>query len=170
MNQKNIFYYFWHIAVLLIMIVIFAFSAQSGAESSNTSSGLVAALLGKPDAQFAEFMQSGGISPYASFELALRKTAHFLEYAALGFCFAKATYYHTDGVVDVISFSLFFCSMYALSDEVHQLFAASRSCSLADVLIDVSGIISGVFTAVLFRFVKLLPKHKNKFNGGYENG
>lgn len=163
MSKKPFRFYFWHVATAAIMLVIFAFSAQSGAESSGASSGLVEFLLGKPDADFAAFMLSGGISPYASFEHILRKCAHFLEYASLGFCFAKSAYLHTDDTVQVISFALLFCTLYAASDELHQLFTPNRSCSLADVLIDVSGIISGIFTAALLDFAKSLSKHKFKF-------
>ncbi len=170
MNKKSPVYYFWHIATVIIMLVIFKFSAQSGAESSSTSSGLVEFLLGKPDIAFAEFMQSGGISPYASFEHILRKSAHFLEYAALGFCFAMSVYRHTDDIAQVISFALLFCTLYAASDEFHQLFSSNRSCSLADVLIDTSGIISGIFTAALFHFAKSLSKHKFLIYGGCKNG
>lgn len=159
MKSKTFSFYFWHIAALLIMIVIFAFSAQSGDDSSGTSSGIIQTLLGKPEGAYAEFMLSGGISPYASTEYFLRKAAHFLEYAVLGFCVAKAAVCHNIDIEKVLCYSLLICSVYALSDEFHQLFVSDRSASPADVLIDISGVYSGIFTAIVLRSIKLLPKY-----------
>ena len=40
-------------------------------------------------------------------------------------------------------FSLWTCALYAVSDEIHQLFVSGRSCQLTDVLLDSAGAFVG---------------------------
>ena len=40
---------------------------------------------------------------------------------------------------------ILFCFLYAISDEIHQLFIVNRSCELRDVLIDMIGVLIGYF-------------------------
>ena len=44
----------------------------------------------------------------------------------------------------MIGLSLFVCVLYAISDEVHQLFVSGRGAQVKDVLIDSAGAIVGV--------------------------
>lgn len=41
--------------------------------------------------------------------------------------------------------SIFIALMYALFDEVHQLFVSGRACSFSDFILDSAGILSAVF-------------------------
>ena len=43
--------------------------------------------------------------------------------------------------------------LYALSDEVHQIYVPGRSCELRDVFIDTSGSIIGIIIYSLINFI-----------------
>lgn len=152
--------YFWHVCAIILMIVIFAFSSHSGTQSSEVSSGITSLLFAEHNRDYISFLSAGGISPNASAELFLRKFAHFTEYAFLGFCVANAVCRHTDDTESMTLFSLLIPFIYSVSDEIHQYFVPQRSCSIADIMIDTSGIIAGFFTAMLLRKTKVLLKYK----------
>jgi VanZ family protein len=66
----------------------------------------------------------------------LRKLAHLAEYAILGALLARAT--RRPGAAVVLA------ALYAVTDEVHQLFVEGRHGSPLDVGIDTVGAIAGV--------------------------
>ena len=41
-------------------------------------------------------------------------------------------------------------ALYAVSDEIHQIFVPGRSCQAFDVLIDSSGVLTGTIIMLLF--------------------
>jgi VanZ family protein len=53
--------------------------------------------------------------------------------------------------------TLIFILLYALSDELHQVFVPSRTASFGDVMIDVLGGICGIFWMVWYRRSILAP-------------
>ena len=132
--------------VLSLMILIFSFSAQP-AEESDDISGFFVTLILKilvPD--------SDSLDPEAKWELehkvsfVVRKTAHLTEYAVLGF----ALLLHVMALqlklkIRFPGLSAFLVGMlYAVSDEVHQLFVPGRSGEGKDVLLDSVGVLLGV--------------------------
>ena len=161
MIYKSGYKCFWHISALLVMIVIFLFSSQSGQQSSGVSSGLTALFIDVLDSDYVQLLQSMNISPYASIELFFRKCAHFCEYALLSFCVFNALCYYTRNTEYLLMFSIVISFVYSVSDELHQYFVPERSCSVIDVLIDTSGIITGVLTAMLICRIIALLKYKN---------
>ena len=56
--------------------------------------------------------------------------------------------------------ALAFCSIYAVTDELHQYFVPGRSCQVKDVMIDSSGALTGICLCMLACFV--LKKLKDK--------
>ena len=72
-------------------------------------------------------------------DLALRKTAHALEYAILGALLVRALR------MNRLSFALGLA--YAVSDEIHQTFVPGRAGSPVDVAIDAVGLAAGVALA-----------------------
>lgn len=85
-------------------------------------------------------------------ETPIRKCAHFFEYTVLG-------------ILSYMSFTsypvaLTFSSIYAVSDEIHQMFVPGRSCELRDMIIDIGGVLLGLLLTFFFR--NLLEKVKNK--------
>lgn len=71
----------------------------------------------------------------------VRKLAHFTEYAILGLLAARAFIESSRAGLRRHWFfdALVLITLYALSDEYHQSFVASRTASIYDSLIDISG-------------------------------
>ena len=117
-----IFLIFW-------CLLIFYFSNQPGSVSDH-SSGLIVKLVRI-------------IIPTGNLELLtfiIRKLAHMFLYFMLTIltynCFNQFN-------IKKKYLIILFCFLYAISDELHQLFIVNRSCELRDVLIDTIGVLIG---------------------------
>ena len=67
----------------------------------------------------------------------------------------------------MIGLSLLVCVLYAISDEVHQLFVPGRGAQVKDVLIDSAGAIVGVgLYLVICRIMKSRTGRRNKHRTG----
>ena len=91
----------------------------------------------------------------------LRKGAHFVEFAGLGFCLCNALYASFGHRLTPV-FALVGSVIYAISDEVHQIFSEGRACRITDVLIDSAGALLGII--IVFIIIK---ERRNK-NGSTE--
>lgn len=91
----------------------------------------------------------------------LRKGAHFVEFAGLGLCLCNALY-ASFGYRLTPVFALVGSVIYAISDEVHQIFSEGRACRITDVLIDSAGALLGII--IVFIIIK---ERRNK-NGSTE--
>lgn len=78
-------------------------------------------------------------SDLGTWDLILRKIAHFVEFAILG----GLLYWATNRRV----FSITLTSLYAATDEMHQAFVSGRNGAVSDWAIDTAGAIVGVFVA-----------------------
>lgn len=131
------------ILLLLWMALIFGLSGQPAElsdELSEISTGRIAGLL-------SFILRNVDVKTIASFLMEyiayIRKAAHVFEYMVLGILASmNGDEYLRDRV---LSTSLIFCFMYALSDEFHQLYILGRAGSMTDVLIDTCGAAIGVF-------------------------
>ncbi len=73
----------------------------------------------------------------------IRKMAHFFCYLILGILgMWTLSAYNAEGKRWLIA--LLFCMLYAVSDEVHQLFVPGRAGKIVDVLIDTAGSATGI--------------------------
>ena len=87
----------------------------------------------------------------------IRKSGHFLEYAALG-----AAVYQLLQAIDRVPRGVWprrlaawgLAVAYAATDELHQLFVSGRSGQPTDVLIDACGALAGIAVAVLLTRVR----------------
>ena len=78
----------------------------------------------------------------------LQISAHFILFMFLTLAFYKPT--------KNILLSIFLTILYAITDEIHQMFTFMRSSSLFDIYVDSLGsLISGIF---LWKLLPLLPK------------
>lgn len=147
-------------AVLALMIVIFLFSAKTAEQSSNTSGSFAEKVLTLVVPGFSDFSEVQQKQAVDSIQFIVRKGAHFAVYFALGtLClFAMNTYDVTAKQKVVTALSISF--VYAVSDEIHQLFVPGRAGQIRDVLIDFAGAVTGVALATLIIFVcrKILQK------------
>jgi VanZ family protein len=91
----------------------------------------------------------------------IRKLGHWTEYFILAVLMMRALRKETGKNLELrhAVHTLIFILIYALSDELHQVFVPSRTASLGDVMIDVLGGICGIFWMVWYRrgTLTLLP-------------
>lgn len=74
----------------------------------------------------------------------VRKYAHFTSYLILGILVMNAFRKSEVMGFNAFLFSLIFCGLYAVSDEVHQLFVPGRGAQVTDVMIDSAGSFVGI--------------------------
>lgn len=130
------------------MGVIFWLSSRTANESAKQSG----AVLGWLISCFGE---------NAFTDFIVRKLAHFLEFTGLCFLFNVALYYTRGKVSPVLATA--FTSLYAATDEVHQLFVDGRSCELRDWAIDSCGAIVGAIgTMLLFLIISKIANKSKK--------
>ena len=159
--------YLFLVLVLLLCALIFSFSSDDGDQSSRKSSFVTALVLKVFVPNWNEMEEKEREALIERYSYPIRKTAHFLEYALLGFL--------SCGYLLTSSFSLLernriynplfawtFSTLYAASDEIHQMFVGSRGPSVADVVLDSSGAIVGVLAMVAVTFVILRVKRRGK--------
>lgn len=131
----------WHwIPVIIWMALIFYLSHQTGNQSSQLSTGITAIIV-----QLIEKLlpQAPTHLELSSLQYFVRKNAHFFLYFILGGLVANAL--RASGVKGyrLMGYALLICVVYAISDEVHQLFIPGRAGQIKDVLIDSAGAIGG---------------------------
>ncbi|AOY75613.1 VanZ family protein [Clostridium formicaceticum] len=138
--SKRVIIISW-ISVLFWMGLIFYSSSRPAIQSKEMSRGVTEIVL-----QTIE-----RVAPDRAAELdmgrlhhLIRKNAHFFSYLVLGVLVLNAL--RRGGVVGfkgvVIAFII--CAMYAVSDEVHQLYVPGRSGEIRDVFIDSAGATVGI--------------------------
>lgn len=147
--------------VLLLMGLIFYFSAQTGAESGGSSGRLDSVFLRWLYPDFSEYSAQRQWDLFFLMDFIVRKSAHLLEYAALGF----ALRLHLQAVMRFRPIrrpqllAWWIGSLYAASDELHQLFTPGRAARPADVGIDSLGVILG---ALFFLLCAVLLSHNKR--------
>lgn len=131
------------VAVGLWMGLIFYLSHQPATESNQLSTSLTEIFLRAITAS-APFVD---VDVPAVHHL-IRKAAHFFAYFILGMLVYHAL--SGRGIARYRNFvvALGICILYAISDEVHQLFVAGRSGEVRDVFIDSVGASVGILVYV----------------------
>ncbi len=142
MKQENLDKLKKILSIILLIFwcfLIFYFSNQPGSVS-DVSSGVIVNIIKK-------------IIPgnYHTITFIVRKIAHvsiyFILYLLAFNCFKR---------FNVSKYAFYFCFLYAISDEIHQLFVINRSCELRDILIDTIGI------TLAYLITKKIRKNKEK--------
>ena len=140
MTSKQILYF---LPLLGWMGVIFYLSAQPAEQSSELSTGIMHVLL--------QFMENIVIVDEGFFHHVLRKGAHLSAYLLLGILTMFALEHRIVRNKVQISISFLIGVLYAVSDEVHQLFVPGRSGEIADVGIDSIGVLLGILIYLLIK-------------------
>lgn len=132
------------LAVAGWMVVIFLFSAQTGNDSGDTSGAIVRWVLNLIYRGFDDFPQAQQLEILEIWHTAIRKGAHFTEYAVLAVFIANALRYSSVSEKVRWLLPVAISAAYAVTDEVHQYFVPDRACRLLDVGIDTCGAIFGM--------------------------
>lgn len=130
--------------VLMWMAVIFLLSAQDGTSSGDLSHAFTDWLL-----SFLRAMLPNSIFESIDWHFLMRKSAHFLAYFILSLLIFNATQLSSFSKKNAILFTLIISILYAISDEIHQMFVPGRGPAVKDVLIDSSGAILGIVIYLL---------------------
>ncbi len=132
--------------VVLWMALIFNLSSQVADQSNELSTGFTEIVVKALEK----------VAPKASFDMGslnhlVRKNAHFFTYLILGILVINAL--RRSGVqgYQSIAWAAAICILYAVSDEVHQLYVPGRGAQVKDVLIDSAGSMVGIGLYLLFR-------------------
>ena len=144
------------VLVALIAAMIFMFSAQNALESSQTSTGVLAWIIQTFYPRFEDMSASEKARLFEQLEYAVRKLAHFTEFAMLGA--ALRLLFHALRLKRPLLWAWVAGTLYACTDEVHQMFVDSRGPAVTDVLIDSAG----VFTMACLMSLLLLIRRKIK--------
>lgn len=149
--------------ILATAVMIFCFSregkAASGERSSHIAEGLAAAVVPQYDTLPPAEQQAATERLHRP----LRKLAHMSEYALLAVLTGCLLLVWDDrgrlrrSLQFLLAFG--FCALYAISDEVHQIFS-QRGASAVDVLIDCAGALCGL--CLLFGLYAAVRHHRRK--------
>lgn len=127
------------IILILWLGLIFYFSNQDALTSENTSDNVASIVIDKVHPNIEAKEKETLIE---NSRLIVRKSAHFLIFLVLGILVYLTL--KTYNLSNVLILSILFCLVYALFDEIHQIFINERSFSLFDVLIDTFGSSIGI--------------------------
>ena len=135
MERSSVWHWLCTATSVLWMLVIFVLSNQPAAISSGQSGVIVGHLQ----------QAMPGVST-AILTFLVRKSAHIIAYFILGILMYRALRINIRRwrTRTVASFALLSCSLYAVTDEIHQLFVPGRSGELRDVMIDSIAALVGV--------------------------
>ena len=133
------------IPAIILMYMIFSFSAQTGEISSSVSYKASCVIVKTADNVFDMGMDDYQISYYATkINGVTRKLAHMTEYFLLAIAVSFPLYvYGVHGILLMI-LAGGICIAFACGDEYHQSFVAGRSPSVKDVGIDSVGVFIGI--------------------------
>lgn len=153
------------VLTVLLAIVIFLFSSDTGDESGSKSSRVTDLILSIVIDDYKNMSEIEKEELVEKYSFIVRKLAHFSEYAALGFLIYGCFYTSNLSVKDKSTLMVFLpwimATLYASTDELHQMFVAGRGPSIIDVSIDSMGAFFGVWVFSLLSFVISKIKTKN---------
>lgn len=138
------------ILVIICMGIIFSLSAQNGEESTELSHSFVMA-----------FFERLGLTINEGF---LRNCAHCLEFMGLSVLIFNAVYATFEAkLTPIIAFAG--TVLYAITDEIHQIFVPDRAFQLSDILVDSTGALIGVIASLIILKIILTIKERGNKNG-----
>ena len=144
--------------VLIVAGFIFCFSAEDGETSTKTSDQVVRVVVKVTHPEYESLSPMKKLSIWKTISRFVRKSAHFLEYTALGF-FLKLLM-DSYALRPKLLWAWLAGTAYAGTDELHQLFTSSRSGMWQDVLLDSSGVFTGGLIALALTLIVALIRRR----------
>jgi len=152
--QKKVNWPRWLFAALTVAVMVFIFwnSGRTGQESSAISSPLVERLAALLIPKWEQLSLAARERHLFRLTNLVRESAHVAEFAALSFfALLFALSWGKDRWRCAAAFA--FCVLYALSDEIHQLYVPGRTFQLLDLGMDTLGALLGTLAAQLLRIL-----------------
>ena len=136
--------------VILVASMIYFFSSQESEDSSKTSSTIVNWLLPKLFPGFEDLAKKVRRPVIRHWRYIIRKAAHFSEFALLALTLVFYLRYMLEGrKLRVMALAAWLtATLYACTDEFHQMFVKGRGPSPVDVCIDSAGALTGTLFGV----------------------
>ena len=146
---------------LLIMAMIYGFSAQTGDDSGGLSDWLLNSYFVQRLLSILPRLSENGPA------YDLRKYAHMTEFFLLclsSFLFFFNLFPDCNHVL-IFLLDFLFCFLYACFDEWHQTFIPQRSGNVTDVLIDCCGILFGLLIHVILLLIDYQSRNESRKKG-----
>ena len=145
----------WVLTLLLLanMTLIFLLSAEGREDSGDRSGRITQWVIDRLYPDFDAYPEEERETIRENVHHAVRKIAHFSEFGLLG-VLSTAWLFHVDSRRSAlkrwvkVGICAVFCLLYAVSDEVHQIFSG-RGPAVTDVLIDTWGALTGIGALLL---------------------
>ena len=134
-----------------MFIIIFVLSSQNGQESSNLSQGFISKIL---NIIFNNISFENKLIIISKIEFIIRKLAHFTLYFFVGTNAIMLFKTYNIKNNEQIALALLIGVIYAVFDEIHQVFVPGRAGKVTDVAIDTLGVISGIYFVIFFIRIK----------------
>ena len=135
--------------IILWMIIIFLFSATDGKKSEEQSDKIIvttAEIVKKEKLTVEE--KERIINKYI---VLVRKSAHFFLYFILGILVYLYIHNIYDTSLKTFIITIIVCTLYAISDEIHQMFTLERAAEVRDVFIDMGGsLLAEILLTIIF--------------------
>lgn len=145
---------------IVVCMVIFTFSSEDSGESTGTSDFFIECIIdSNPFTKALDNMQKEEIKE--NMKMPIRKLAHFSIYTVLGITIMCHMSTYDINRYKRIGGSLMVGMLYAVSDEIHQLFVPGRSGQVSDVCIDTVGVLFGICIFLLIKNVVRKMRGKN---------
>lgn len=164
MEKNKVIIFVLVILLLTIFATIFRFSNQNGDKSLGLSKAITEKIVVIMDkAHHIEDMEK----LKNAINKIIRKIAHFSLYTLVGIVSMSLMNIALKSSIKIKAIiSLIIGAVYAITDEIHQIFVVGRTASITDVLIDTSGVIVGI--VIIMVIVKLIEINKKNTANNYK--
>ena len=150
MSKRNAKILVTLLMVIFVASMIFFFSSQDSDDSSKTSGSIVEWLLPRIFPGFEKLAKKQRRPVMRYWKHLIRKVAHFSEYGLLSLTLVFYLRYMLEGKkLRVMAFTAWLlATLYACTDELHQMFVKGRGPSPIDVCIDSAGALTGALVGL----------------------
>ena len=102
-------------------------------------------------------------------ENTLRKAAHFTEFTVLGVLLSVTVYLYVNKRLRSFLTAMPIGAAVAVCDELIQTISEGRSCEVRDMLIDISGVLTGALAVMLIITLRIRANNKKLITEGEKN-
>lgn len=154
----------WILRIILIvliigwMFIIFDFSADDGDESQSLSDKITIKVVHILKSDYDSMPKVEQKEYFNKVSFVVRKIGHLGEYGILGLLVTGflLTFEKIRNLKKryIYLLALLWCMVYAISDEVHQMFVNGRSAKVIDVFVDmIGGLVAAVILVAIWKTV-----------------
>ena len=132
------------ILIIAWMTLVFYFSNQISDDSSKLSGGITRAIL-----NFFNILEGKTLEQQSAIETIIRKLAHYSIYTIGGILILSHVNLYKISANKKVIVSQLIGTLYAATDEIHQLFVPGRSGEIRDLCLDSLGVITGIIIILI---------------------